>query len=75
VERRSVIRPLTIRENYKLLKLSESLRRASRSISATGRYDLAVEIDRATTAILRAMGRRSGTAENVIQTRGMEPMH
>jgi hypothetical protein len=42
-----VIRPLTIRENAKLLKLSESLRRTSRSISATGRYDLAVEIDRA----------------------------
>jgi hypothetical protein len=33
-----VIRALTIRENAKLMRLSESLRRTSRSISAAGRY-------------------------------------
>jgi hypothetical protein len=46
---------LTIRENSKLLKLSESLRRTARSISATGRKDVATEIDGAATCILRAL--------------------
>jgi hypothetical protein len=57
-----VSRPLTIRENSKLLKLSESLRRTSRSIAATGRADLAAEIDGAAAAILRAMGRPAENA-------------
>jgi hypothetical protein len=46
---------LTIRENSKLLRIIESLRRTSRSISATGRKDVAAELDGAEAAILRAL--------------------
>jgi hypothetical protein len=51
---------LTIRENSKLLRLSESLRRTARSIYATGRKDLATEIDGAAICILRALKHPAG---------------